>query len=256
MNDSERNRLTRRSMLGWLTVTPVALAGCGASSGATDAGDAARASSDASPPSEDASRPDGGPAPDVGSTPDATPEDAAVVDAGREPDAAASCEPTRPDAEGPFFEPGAPSRTELAPDEPGEPLEIRGTVVDADCTPLPGALLDVWQADAEGNYHDAGAEWRLRAQMTTDDQGRYHFTTIKPGRYPLAGSTRPAHIHFMVSHPGLQPVTTQLYFEGDPFLAPNDPCNAGCDSGDPARIIELVEDGDRLVGTFDIVLGD
>ena len=82
------------------------------------------------------------------------------------------------------------------------------------------------------------------------------FETIQPGRYLNGGSFRPAHIHFMVSRPGLAPLTTQLYFAGDPYLQPNDSCG-GCNSDDPTLIIELAEVvGTPGVkeGTFDIVL--
>lgn len=167
-------------------------------------------------------------------------------------DAGEICTPTRPDAQGPFFAPGAPNRTWIAgPNEPGEVLSIYGTVLEDDCvTPIEGALLDVWQADATGVYHAAGTEYRLRGQMLTDRAGIYGFTTVKPGHY----DGRPAHIHFTVSKPGFAPVTTQLYFTGDAFLPPNDSCT-GCGSDDPDRIIPLqVGEGAVLMGEFRIIL--
>ena len=167
-------------------------------------------------------------------------------------DAGETCAPTRPDAQGPFFAPGAPNRAWLATaDEPGDVLSIYGSVVQDDCvTPVEGALLDVWQADAAGVYHDAGTEYRLRGQMLTDRAGIYGFTTVKPGNY----DGRPAHIHFTVSKPGFTPVTTQLYFKGDPFLPPNDSCT-GCGSDDPDRVIQLsVGEGLVLFGEFKIIL--
>ncbi|HEY7529193.1 MAG TPA: twin-arginine translocation pathway signal protein [Gemmatimonadota bacterium] len=176
---------------------------------------------------------------------------------------APSCEPTTADVEGPFYVAGAPSRTSLAgPDEPGDRIVIRGRVLGPDCrTPLPNALLDVWQADAEGSYHSAEEEYRLRGALRTDREGRYEFASVMPGRYPLVpGSStgfRPAHIHFTVGSPGHVPLTTQLYFEGDPFLAPKDACGEMCRSDDPGRIIELVKADAgpaRFAGTFDIVL--
>jgi len=198
---------------------------------------------------------------------------AGVVDAGRgfdggynypdgaynvaDTDAGETCTPTRPDAQGPFFAPGAPSRTWIATaDEPGDELSIHGTVVGEDCvTPIAGALLDVWQADAAGNYHEAGTEFRLRGQMLTSGTGSYGFTTIKPGSYQTSpGAWRPAHIHFTVSKPGFAPVTTQLYFEGDQFLPPNDSCT-GCGSDDRDRVIPLMlGEGGVLLGEFKIIL--
>ena len=171
-------------------------------------------------------------------------------------DAGEACVPTRPDAQGPFFAPGAPSRTNLASvDEPGQPLVILGQVLADDCTtPIAGALLDVWQADAAGSYHDAGTDYRLRGQLLSDAQGGYSFSTIKPGNYETApGAWRPAHIHFTVSAPGFAPVTTQMYFAGDPYLPPNDSCT-GCGSDDAARVITLYPGEGALIGDFRIVL--
>jgi catechol 1,2-dioxygenase len=171
-------------------------------------------------------------------------------------DAGEACVPTRPDAQGPFFAPEAPSRTNIAtPEEPGQRLVILGQVLADDCTtPIAGALLDVWQADATGSYHDAGTDYRLRGQLLSDAQGGYSFSTIKPGNYETApGAWRPAHIHFTVSAPGFAPVTTQLYFAGDRYLPPNDSCT-GCGSDDAARVITLYPGEGALIGDFRIVL--
>ncbi len=64
---------------------------------------------------------------------------------------------------------------------------------------------------------------------------------------------RPAHIHFRVSAPGFRTLVTQLYFEGDPYLQPNDSCGS-CGSDDPARIMALDPVGERQAGTFDVTL--
>lgn len=166
------------------------------------------------------------------------------------------CLPTGSDIEGPFYEPGAPQRVQLASvDEPGERILIEGTVFEPDCqTPIEGALIDVWQADAEGNYH-SGANYRLRAQIVTDASGNYRIETIRPGHYLNAGAFRPAHIHFTITRPGFAPLTTQLYFAGDPYLAPNDSCGV-CASDDPTLIMELSDgpEGFEKQGRFDIVL--
>ena len=177
--------------------------------------------------------------------PDATP--------GPAPDANDLCRVTTADALGPFHAPGAPMRMQIAAlDEPGERLAITGVVLADDCvTPIAGALLDIWQADVDGVYHDAGAEFRLRGQVLTDDQGRYSFDTIKPGAYLLAANSwRPAHLHYIVSKPSYRPITTQVYFAGDPFLPPNDGCTT-CGSDDPDRIIELA--GDANTGWSGVV---
>ena len=171
------------------------------------------------------------------------------------PDAA--CEPTRRDNKGPFYLSGAPRRAVIAaPGEPGERLRIEGRVFAADCkTPLAGALVDVWQADASGEYHGKGEEFRLRGQILSNTRGEYAFETVMPGRYHLGGDLRPAHIHFTVSSPEYEPITTQLYFAADPKLGENDPCGRACDSNDPRRIIRPAKEGSGPPsGRFDVIL--
>jgi catechol 1,2-dioxygenase len=131
-------------------------------------------------------------------------------------------------------------------------------VLGTDCRrPLPGALLDVWQADADGVYHYEKENFRLRGQILTDREGSFEFTTIVPGRYKLGGGYRPAHIHFTVSHPAHEALTTQLYFKGDPYLPPNDACGDECKANDPDRIVSLKKlgQGAGFGTTFRIVLG-
>lgn len=161
------------------------------------------------------------------------------------------CAPTESDFKGPMYLAGAPRRAMLAgPKEPGERLTIHGTIFGPDCrTPLPRTLLDVWQADAKGEYHWQDEDWRLRGQILTSDRGKFSFETIKPAGY----GGRPAHIHFTISAPGHEPLTTQLYFKGDPRLD-HDVCGAACNSDDPHRIIELAKGARGLGGRFDVVL--
>ena len=165
------------------------------------------------------------------------------------------CAATESDIQGPFYVAGAPRRRVLAAAaEKGDRILVRGTVHGGDCsTPLSRALLDVWQADAEGRYHDAGEQYRLRGQILTDEKGRYELETIRPGNYKLGDGWRPAHIHFTVTSPGHEPLTTQLYFRGDPYLA-HDACGPECRSGDPHRIAALESEGQHKVATFDVVL--
>jgi catechol 1,2-dioxygenase len=146
---------------------------------------------------------------------------------------------TESNVEGPFYIPGAselerPHALPVRDREPGDVLFLSGTVRSLDGAPIDGALLDIWQANGEGRYSHfdpSQPEYNLRGKIRTDDQGRFEVRTVVPAPYeiPKQGPTgrlvealgrhcfRPAHIHAMVSHEGYRPLTTQLYFEGDPW---------------------------------------
>jgi protocatechuate 3,4-dioxygenase beta subunit len=134
------------------------------------------------------------------------------------------CLETADNVLGPYWIEGAPERSDLTePGLPGTRLHITGRVLGAGaaaCAPLAGALLDVWHADDRGDapagYSDA-TTWRLRGRLYTAADGSYELRTIVPGRYDDGGGFRPAHIHVRVSAPGHRLLTTQLYFDGDPY---------------------------------------
>jgi hydroxyquinol 1,2-dioxygenase len=107
-------------------------------------------------------------------------------------------------------------------------------VRDLDGRPVPGALLDVWQADAEGAYEaqlDVD-EARLRARFRSREDGGYCVRTIAPKGYtiPMDGTVgdlisrteiseyRPAHVHFRVDAAGFEPLVTHLFRHGAPYL--------------------------------------
>lgn len=117
---------------------------------------------------------------------------------------------TSPNMEGPYYTPGSPERSSLIETGmPGLPILITGQVFNQDCSPIPGASVDFWQADANGEYDNAG--FTLRGHAITDQDGFYAMETIEPGLY----TGRPAHIHVKVFDPdGRELLTTQLYFPG------------------------------------------
>ena len=113
--------------------------------------------------------------------------------------------------EGPFFKPASPERADLfEPGMVGQKIELVGFVLTRSCKPLPGALLDFWQADNAGEYDDSG--FRLRGHQFADADGRFTLRSIVPAAY--AGRTR--HIHVKVQPKDGRILTTQLYFPGEP----------------------------------------
>lgn len=109
-----------------------------------------------------------------------------------------ACVPTRPDAEGPFYQPNAPERAAT-----GRGLVVSGTVRSAaGCAPLASARIEWWSANPRGQYDD-----EHRATQRADAEGRYRYETDFPGRYP----GRPPHLHLRVTAPGHRALVTQLY---------------------------------------------
>ena len=150
--------------------------------------------------------------------------------------------PTPPQTAGPFFKPRSPRRASLLePGMTGTRIVVAGTVLSTDCRPIPGALIDFWQADDRGEYDNAG--FRRRGHQFTDDLGRYRLETIVPGLYP--GRTR--HIHVRVQAPNQPVLTTQLYFPGEP--------DNRSDGIFRPELVMVVRDGEGAkTGTFEFVL--
>ena len=124
----------------------------------------------------------------------------------------------------------APSTGQMAPArEPGTPLTVNGVVVSAEGTPIRGASLYAYQTDAEGYYGVKPASDsnnpRLKVFLRTDADGRWSFTTIRPGSYP--SSRAPGHIHFEVAADGMAPRFFEIVFEGDPFVTAEMRKNSG-----------------------------
>ena len=139
---------------------------------------------------------------------------------------------------GPFHIDGSPPVQhghDMSDNLPGVPLVVTGRVLDLDGNPLPGAVLDVWQADADGTYEAQLPnvdEARLRAKYQTRPDGTYQVRTIAPRGYaiPMDGPVgelikqtdisyyRPAHIHFLIDEPGHRRLITHLFQEGSEYL--------------------------------------
>jgi protocatechuate 3,4-dioxygenase, beta subunit len=112
----------------------------------------------------------------------------------------------------------------------GERIIVGGRVLEEDGRPVSNTLVEVWQCNAAGRYnhvidvHDAPLDPNFlgAGRVWTDDDGRYQFTTIRPGAYPWRNhynAWRPAHIHFSLFGPAYASrLVTQMYFPGDPLL--------------------------------------
>jgi protocatechuate 3,4-dioxygenase beta subunit len=113
----------------------------------------------------------------------------------------------------------------------GQRIIIAGRLLDEAARPIRGALIEVWQANAAGRYHHIkdnhpaplDPHFSGAGRIVTDAEGRYEFTTIRPGAYPWRNhdnAWRPAHVHFSVFGRSFDHrLVTQMYFPGDPMFA-------------------------------------
>ena len=117
----------------------------------------------------------------------------------------------------------------VAPGVAGDPITLEGRITDGDGQPVTDALVEIWQANANGRYaHPEDTrdlvlepQWKGFGRVATDERGVFRFTTIKPGRVPGADERLQApHINVLILMRGmLKQLNTRVYF-------PNDPANA------------------------------
>lgn len=133
---------------------------------------------------------------------------------------------------GPFYVSGAPryqNGANICLDGKGEPMVARGQVVDIDGKPVQGAQIEVWQTNDEGFYDvqqkGVQPDWNLRGVFASADDGSYWFRSVKPRNYPIPNDgpvgklldrlgrhpNRAAHMHFIVTAPGYEPVITHIF---------------------------------------------
>jgi protocatechuate 3,4-dioxygenase, beta subunit len=153
---------------------------------------------------------------------------AALATCGTVPPGAAALLPTPPQSSGPFYPLTLPldsdnnlvqvsGRAERAA---GTILHLAGRVLDRDGRPVPGARIEIWQCDAFGVYHHprdprapADPNFQGFGATTAAADGSYRFRTIEPVPYP----GRTPHIHFTLTGPGFERLTTQMYLAGHPL---------------------------------------
>jgi protocatechuate 3,4-dioxygenase beta subunit len=149
---------------------------------------------------------------------------------------------TPAETEGPFFKAGSPEKSSLIDaNTTGTRLLLTGTVLNQDCQPVAHALLDFWQANAQGQYDNTG--YTLRGHQYTDASGRYQLETIVPGLYP----GRTLHIHVKVQAPNGPILTTQVFFPG---IQQNDSDSIF----DPKLLIAVQDTSSGMLGSFNFVV--
>jgi hydroxyquinol 1,2-dioxygenase len=140
---------------------------------------------------------------------------------------------------GPFYVSGAPryeNGANICLDGKGEPMLVRGKVVDTEGKPVADAQIEVWQTNDDGFYDvqqkDIQPDWNLRGVFHSTAQGSYWFRSVKPRHYPIPSDgpvgkmlghlgrhpNRAAHMHFIVTAPGFEPVITHIFTPDCPYL--------------------------------------
>jgi hydroxyquinol 1,2-dioxygenase len=141
---------------------------------------------------------------------------------------------------GPFYVEGRPTAAngaDISDGVTGTPMFVSARIIDEQGRPVAGAHVDTWHCDGDGFYdvqqteklHDQLA---MRALLTTDDDGRFWYRSIKPRYYPVPtdgpcgeilraanrSPMRPQHVHFWIQADGYQPLITQVFLRGDPYI--------------------------------------
>ncbi|SDR78518.1 hydroxyquinol 1,2-dioxygenase [Brevibacterium sandarakinum] len=138
---------------------------------------------------------------------------------------------------GPFFVDDAPlidNGGDIAGGGTGQPCWVEGVVRDTDDNPIPGARIEVWEADEEGLYDVQHEDDRVygRAHLFAEDDGSFRFWGLTPTPYPIPDDgpvgqmlkavgrspMRASHLHFMVTAPRMRTLVTHIFVEGDELL--------------------------------------
>ncbi len=127
---------------------------------------------------------------------------------------------TTSDILGPFYRKNAPIRESLIHEGiVGVPITIKGRV-HSDCeNTLKNATVEIWHCNTKGEYDNKSNKFLYRARAITSSDGEYTFKTILPGKYLNGKQYRPAHIHFKITAKKHKDLVSQIYFQGDPYIA-------------------------------------
>ena len=131
-------------------------------------------------------------------------------------------------------------------------------MLDGDGKPIPDAMLEIWQADAQGRYPEQGAGFRGFGRTLTDPGGEYRFTTIKPGRVPGPGGAPQApHLNLTIFARGLlRQLTTRIYFADEPSNETDPVLAAVTDPAARRTLFAARQDGSSQTALyrFDVIL--
>ena len=140
---------------------------------------------------------------------------------------------------GPFHvadAPELPMGADICLDQKGEPMLVRGRILDTAGNPIDGAKIDVWQANDEGFYDvqqkGIQPDFNLRGVFRTGADGSYHFRGVKPKFYPIPDDGpvgqllaklgrhpyRPAHLHYILEADGFETLVTHIFDPDDPYI--------------------------------------
>ncbi|WP_298432198.1 intradiol ring-cleavage dioxygenase [uncultured Jannaschia sp.] len=140
---------------------------------------------------------------------------------------------------GPFHVPDAPELpmgANICLDGKGEPMLIKGRILDTGGRPIEGATLDVWQTNDDGFYDvqqkGIQPDFNLRGVFRTGADGRYHFWGARPRFYPIPDDGpvgkllaqlgrhpyRPAHLHYILEAPGFETLITHIFDPDDTYI--------------------------------------
>lgn len=157
------------------------------------------------------------------------------------PSCASGYEATPSTSAGPCFTPDSPRRDDITDGRyPGQELVVGGYILDRTCNPISGELIEVWQADPDGDYDLQG--FHLRGHQYSVDNGRWIIWTVTSAPY----GPRARHIPLRVQRPGGAVLTTQMFFPDDP--------TQDRDRQFDARLLPLAFDAKMRQARMDIVL--
>ncbi len=169
-------------------------------------------------------------------------------------DVAVSEGPTPSQTVGPFFHFALPydAGPRLAGADRTGAITLSGRVLDGDGTPIPDAMVEIWQADEQGGLESVGVHgevasggFRNFGRCATDVDGGYAFRTVKPGVVPTVDGTQQApHVAMSVFARGLlQRVITRVYFDDEPTANAADPLLAAVAADRRSTLIATSVDG-------------